>query len=232
MDAHNELSDTKLDLLLAAERLFATQGIAATTIRQINTAAGQKNSSAIHYHFGSRDAILDAIFAIRLAPSNTQRAQLLEEARAAAGGEPLSTETIINLLVKPMKDRFVRSQGPHFTQRFLIQLRMNKEIWGRYRTENRSWQLTEIQEELCRARPYLPVEVVRGRFRNALNFGMFEMSEIEEAEDRLGERYSREEALFRIEELKAVLVAMLDAPVTNRTAEALQKITREPDLSP
>ena len=70
MDAQTELSDTKMGLLLAAERLFATQGIAATTIRQINTEAGQKNSSAIHYHFGSRDAILDAIIAIRVAPAN------------------------------------------------------------------------------------------------------------------------------------------------------------------
>ena len=54
-------TDTRTGLLLAAERLFALQGVAATTIRQINAAAGQRNQSAIHYHFGSRDGILDAI---------------------------------------------------------------------------------------------------------------------------------------------------------------------------
>jgi AcrR family transcriptional regulator len=232
VDAQTELSDTKMGLLLAAERLFATQGIAATTIRQINTEAGQKNSSAIHYHFGSRDAILDAIIAIRVAPANAHREQLLAEARAAANGGPLSTETIIHLLMKPGIDRFIDTQGPHYSQRFLIQLRMNIEAWRRYERERQAWTLIELQQELHRARPMLPPQVVRSRFRSAVNFSMFEMAEIEGAEDRLGERYSRDEAIFRIEELKSVLITMLDAPIPARTADALAKISDAPRNSP
>jgi len=231
MDGQAELSDTKMELLLAAERLFAKQGIAATTIRQINLEAGQKNSSAIHYHFGSRDAILDAIIAIRVAPANAKRVRLLKEALSATGGAALSAESIVDILLKPSIDRFTEQQGPHFTLRFLIQLRMNIEAWRRYERERQAWTLVELQNELRRARPYLPPQVVRNRFRNAINFTMFEMAEIEGAEERLGARYSREEAAFRIEELKAILLAMLDAPVSARTGEALAKIPDAPKQS-
>ena len=224
MDGPSELSDTKIGLLLAAERLFATNGIAATTIRQINTEAGQKNSSAIHYHFGSRDAILDAIITFRVIPANNQRARLLEDARAATGGGVLSTETIIDILIKPSIDRFVASQGPHFTLRFMIQLRMNIEAWRRYERARQAWTLVELQDELRRARPDLPSHVIRSRFRKALNFSMFETAEIEGAEERLGARYSRDEATFRIAELRSILVTMLDAPIYARTAEALAKL--------
>lgn len=231
MDGQIELSDTKMGLLLAAERLFATQGIAATTIRQINTEAGQKNSSAIHYHFGSRDAILDAIIAIRVTPANAQRVKLLEDARAKSDGDAMTTETIIDILLKPGIDRFLNTEGPNFSQRFLIQLRMNIEAWRRYERDRQAWTLIELQDELRRSRPHLPPHIVRNRFRNAVNFSMFEMAEIEGAEDRLGPRYSRDEASFRIEELRSNLTAMLDAPIPARTAEALSKITASPKKS-
>ena len=47
---------TREELILAAERLFSEFGIDAVSLRQINAAAGQRNSSAAHYQFGSKDA--------------------------------------------------------------------------------------------------------------------------------------------------------------------------------
>ena len=51
---------TREELILAAERLFSEFGIDAVSLRQINAAAGQRNSSAAHYHFGSKDALIAA----------------------------------------------------------------------------------------------------------------------------------------------------------------------------
>ncbi|MDP2774389.1 MAG: helix-turn-helix domain-containing protein, partial [Nocardioides sp.] len=48
---------TERRLLLAAERLFAQQGIAATSLRSI-MAAAEANVAAVHYHFGSKDELL------------------------------------------------------------------------------------------------------------------------------------------------------------------------------
>ena len=47
-------------ILDAAEELFARQGVRGASIRSINKAAGL-SPAAVHYHFGSRDAVLDAV---------------------------------------------------------------------------------------------------------------------------------------------------------------------------
>lgn len=45
----------------AAEIVFARDGIEAARVRDINELAGQRNSSALHYHFGSRLGLVEAI---------------------------------------------------------------------------------------------------------------------------------------------------------------------------
>jgi len=65
-------TDTRARLLDAAERLFADDGIAQSSLRAITLAAGV-NVAAIHYHFGSKEALLEAVFTRRLAPVNEER---------------------------------------------------------------------------------------------------------------------------------------------------------------
>ena len=67
---------TALQLLLAAERLFAEHGLAGISLRQISIEAGSSNNSAIQYHFGSKDDLLRAIFAYRLGDLMQRRALL------------------------------------------------------------------------------------------------------------------------------------------------------------
>ena len=49
---------TKTRLIRAAERLFAENGLGAVSVRDITRAAGAKNESALHYHFGSKEALI------------------------------------------------------------------------------------------------------------------------------------------------------------------------------
>ena len=55
-------ADLRERLLLVAIKLFAEKGVAAVSMRTINTEAGTKNKSAVHYHFGNKAGILKAIF--------------------------------------------------------------------------------------------------------------------------------------------------------------------------
>lgn len=77
---HGPPPATALQLLLAAERLFAEHGLAGVSLRQISIEAGSSNNSAIRYHFGSKDDLLRAIFAYRL--SDLMRRRALLRARA------------------------------------------------------------------------------------------------------------------------------------------------------
>jgi AcrR family transcriptional regulator len=70
-------SGSALRLVLAAERLFAQHGIDGVSLRQIAVEAGSANNSAVHYHFGSKKGLIEAIFRHRLP-------QLISERRLLA----------------------------------------------------------------------------------------------------------------------------------------------------
>jgi AcrR family transcriptional regulator len=59
-------SASALRIVLAAERLFALHGIDGVSLRQISAESGSSNNSAVHYHFGSKEGLIAAIFHHRL----------------------------------------------------------------------------------------------------------------------------------------------------------------------
>ena len=71
-------------LLDTALRLFAEQGIAAVSLREIRLAAKQRNAGALHYHFGSKDGLLRALLERELPHLVARRRALLAEAAATA----------------------------------------------------------------------------------------------------------------------------------------------------
>jgi len=74
-----EFSKTQLEIIYAAEIIMGQKGIENTTHRDIVNLAGQKNTSAILYHFGSIEGVVNALFDIRMAVQNQERAILLEK---------------------------------------------------------------------------------------------------------------------------------------------------------
>ena len=72
-NAKSEQRDSRHTILVAAEKMFADYGLHGASLRQISEAAGQKNTSAIQYHFGSRDRLVEAVFALRMAVINPRR---------------------------------------------------------------------------------------------------------------------------------------------------------------
>ncbi|MCY1296682.1 Bacterial regulatory protein, tetR family [compost metagenome] len=50
-------------MLDVAEVLFAERGIEAVSLREIVSESGQRNSSAVKYHFGTREDLILAVIA-------------------------------------------------------------------------------------------------------------------------------------------------------------------------
>ncbi|MCB0307606.1 MAG: helix-turn-helix transcriptional regulator, partial [Calditrichaeota bacterium] len=55
-------SDTRERILDAAEQLIAENGIGSTSLRHI-IAAAEVNLAAVHYHFGSKQALVEEVYA-------------------------------------------------------------------------------------------------------------------------------------------------------------------------
>src|SRR3954464_1587317 len=81
MTAATSTSGTKAQLLDVAEQLFLRSGL-GVSVRDITDAAGQ-NGAAIHYHFGSRDALVGAVIARRASDLPARRRAALPALRAA-----------------------------------------------------------------------------------------------------------------------------------------------------
>ncbi|MEA2108127.1 MAG: TetR/AcrR family transcriptional regulator [Pseudomonadota bacterium] len=94
--------NTKQSILDAAERLFALHGYHHTSLRKITGEAGV-NLAAVNYHFGSKEALLKAIFERHLIPLNKIRQDNIKAVRELAQREkkPLRAADIIRAFIEP-----------------------------------------------------------------------------------------------------------------------------------
>ena len=70
---------TRQSLMRAAERLFAEKGANNVTIREIVETAGQKNESALQYHFKNLEGLIAATHRYRDAQIVAVRSRCLDE---------------------------------------------------------------------------------------------------------------------------------------------------------
>ncbi|HLK48944.1 MAG TPA: TetR/AcrR family transcriptional regulator [Bryobacteraceae bacterium] len=105
--------DTKQRILDTAERLIADRGYAATSLRHIIGEAGV-NLAAVHYHFGSKEDLLDELILQKATGVNTERLALLDRFEAEAGGGPVPVEKVMSAFFEPMIE--VGSRNPQFVR--------------------------------------------------------------------------------------------------------------------
>jgi AcrR family transcriptional regulator len=116
--------DTKQRLLDSAEAAFAEQGFAGASLRAITRRAGA-NLAAVHYHFGSKEALFGAVFERRLEAINRERLRRLDRLEREAGGEAVALEALVRAFVEPACSvmagdeqgaRFLRLSGRMFSE--------------------------------------------------------------------------------------------------------------------
>lgn len=117
---------TREALILAGERLFAEHGINGVSLRQINAHAGQKNSSAAHYHFGSKQALIKAIHSYRLERVNQRRHARLKKLHEK--GKESDVRAIVETIVHPIVEEIHETDGGSHYIRCLAQIVSHPQI--------------------------------------------------------------------------------------------------------
>ena len=157
---------TKAQVFNAAERLFALNGFQSVSVRDITAEAGV-NLASVNYHFGSKDALLFAIFRRRTGELNRERARMLHEAGDRHAGAPPVREILEALFAPPLRwadpanDRRISMQ-------FIIRARSEGTAEMREALQNDVSHLARFAEALKAARPDLPAETVYWRLHFAL----------------------------------------------------------------
>lgn len=117
--------EARTALLDAAERLFALQGVETASLRDISLAAGQRNNSAVQYHFGDREGLVAAVFTRRMDAINEMRRAMIADLDKTHRGDDMAG--LAAALMIPLIEyvtshdgwygRFlVRTQFDHFAQ--------------------------------------------------------------------------------------------------------------------
>jgi len=145
---------TREALLRQAERLFARRGLYQVQVREIVEAAGQRNVSALNYHFGSREGVIEAILTRYGEPTDVARGELL-----ALVGRDAPTRDLVAALVVPYTAHLRTPEGRDYL-RIVAQMSATFSNW-RVLGPGTGPRLIEILSLLEQRPSHLP-DAVRG----------------------------------------------------------------------
>jgi AcrR family transcriptional regulator len=104
-----DASDTRQQLIDAGRRLFARNGVYQTSLKQIVEDAGQKNTSALHYHFGGRGGLLAAII-----EGNNHQIEIDRKEMLDSFGTSASLDQLVQAVTYPLARQMKTSHGLEF----------------------------------------------------------------------------------------------------------------------
>src|SRR2546426_8998176 len=92
--------ETRTRILDAAEELFMQHGIEGASMRMLTAKAGV-NLAAVNYHFGSKHALIEAVFRRRLDPMNVARIAAPAKLEAETPGRGPAPDGISSPFIRP-----------------------------------------------------------------------------------------------------------------------------------
>lgn len=215
---------TRTQLIRAAEKLFAESGIDGVSLRQINVEAGQKNSSAAHYHFGSKETLILAVYQIRIASVNQRRLETLE--RIEAAGMQNDVRNLVEAIVHPIIEEIDADMSGRYYIRFMAQamghpqLDLNK-LWQQQNSEGFAKTLTLLRAAL----PHVPDPVFGQRFGLSFEQIIHSLADRERLRSTVRRNFAGNAALF-VSNLVDCIAGAMAAPVSPTTQAELDRIER------
>jgi AcrR family transcriptional regulator len=193
--------------MVTAERLFAMNGVEGVTLREIQAAAGQSNSSVITYHFGSQAGLVRALLEFRYRKINARRAELLQEARdRGVSGDPRETVWII---VRPLIESI--DAGEMFVP-FLARVSANSRTFAGYLDDG---TVDVLRETVSSQLSAMPERARLGREVQLYNSVLNLLAELARGHQRISEA--------QLSNYVDGWVGMLTAPMSPATSELMRR---------
>lgn len=205
--------ETQAQLIRAAERLFAEKGVDAVSLREVNREAGQRNATALQYHFKNRQGLLQAILRKHDPAVDEHRNRLLDQIEREASAELTQFSAA---LVLPAAAKLADRDGGR------AYLRIGAQLVNSYRPRVDPVERVPTSQSMNRWREMvapqmlpLAVSPLHSRF-TAARITLIELAR------RAENRKRRDDRLFT-SHLIDLVAALLGAPVSKQTESLIRE---------
>ncbi|MFW0796445.1 TetR/AcrR family transcriptional regulator [Gordonia sp. CPCC 205515] len=156
-------STARDDLVRAAERLVAEKGVHGARASEVVKAAGQRNNSAVAYHFGSWENLLVAVWESHIVVINEERTAFLARARDKG---VIDLAALVQAYIEPLVADIARhspSYWARFSEQWMASVPMeffaiDSEPGGTYPTSGSILVLHNLFTEIAESLEHLPVD--------------------------------------------------------------------------
>lgn len=208
---------TDVKLIHAAEQLFAAHGLDGVSLRQINKAAGQRNTSGLQYHFGSKDALVKAVFRHRLPEIDRRRAMMIVDIKEKGLKDDLPA--IVRAMFMPLVEELDAGAGQRAYVRFLAQFYSHPKVRKAEETSD------EYEEAYRMAQLFLerdiPPLIVKQRLAMITGHVIYALGDLEARIVTGSTRPSGPKLQLFVQNLLDTVVGALRAPVSDATRQRL-----------
>lgn len=220
-EPHLPQSETRDRILDAAERLFMEHGFEGTSMRLI-TGAANANLAAVNYHFGSKDALIQAVFRRRMTALNEARLAALDRLEAEAGGEAVKPSRIVEAFFGTALE--LAADAEHGGNTFMRLLSRTYNEPNAFVRQFLAEEYAEVMDRflgaLFRALPGVPRDEIMWRFHYMMGAMSFAIAGIESVYATAGLPCKEEEPLRMRPRLMSFLLGGLRAPLPDFGAAA------------
>ncbi len=154
-------------LLDCAEELFAQQGLDGVSLRSINADAGL-SPAALHYHFGTKEALVRALLERHMPALMEERRQRFDDLESRPG--TATTREILEALAAPLLALLADGgSSAHRYLRFIARLQADGDLDPSFVTRRWPRGVSRLLPMLERANPSLPRRVLDFRLHLAID---------------------------------------------------------------
>jgi AcrR family transcriptional regulator len=168
-------SDTRTALLRSAKRLIAEKGLGTVSVKDITRAAGARNPSAVHYHFGNLETLIKEVFIQRYRAIEAERAL-----RIAEVDEPDPARRLVALMaaaIAPFMDCCLDEEGRLYV-RFCLQFSSDPRFnLFELVTEYGMPSLLLLRAQVVECVPDIPENAVNARLRQAFSIALVQAAD-------------------------------------------------------
>lgn len=120
---------TREALMLSALEEFASRGIAGTSIARLVKRSGAKNSSALHYHFGSKDGLVESLIVfIQAWFDHAREPGLCRIEDAIEAGKPIDLRAVLAEIVTPYSELIEQEPWGLAAVRFIAMIEFDENL--------------------------------------------------------------------------------------------------------